>query len=181
MYAPAPTPTFGGGSSILVGGSVDTSAEQLRQQRATPADASSSVSAVSEKKQQQRHPTVGELPLMQLYDPFFVSSTPMHYPLGGRAAASAPPAAAAASDPLLRFTVTVASISFEAGSLEPVEGTISLVDIGSNRRRLSAGPYTSHLFQLNCKSLVAACRSLSQVIPEPTEGIQPHNSKMVSE
>jgi len=100
---------------------------------------------------------VGELPLMQLYDPLY------SFAVGGTStapvAASAPYSArpplsrsalttpsSSSSDGMLRFTVTVSSVAFElTGSLEAVEGTLSLVDIGGGglggphgvRRRLS--------------------------------------------
>jgi hypothetical protein len=94
---------------------------------------------------EKRLPSVGELPLMQLYDPFFESGilAGLGAAAGGAPAAtgaasnytsaassaassvasspassrptSAGPAAAAAADATQRFTVTVASLAFEAG------------------------------------------------------------------
>jgi hypothetical protein len=97
------------------------------------------------------------LPLMQLYDPFYSPAVTTTGGGAGTAATAAAAAAAAATRPplpsssssssegVLRFSVTVSSVAFEAGSLEAVEGTLSLVDIGVNsfsashgaRRRLS--------------------------------------------
>ena len=74
-------------------------------------------------------PDVGALPLMRLCEPDY----------GARRGASAPPSphrasvddenAAAAEH---RFSITVRAVSFEAGALERVEGTIALVDLGQN-------------------------------------------------
>ena len=74
-------------------------------------------------------PDVGALPLMRLCEPDY----------GARRGASAPPSphrasvddenAAAAEH---WFSITVRAVSFEAGALERVEGTIALVDLGQN-------------------------------------------------
>lgn len=82
-------------------------------------------------------PDVGALPLMRLCEPDY----------GARRGASAPPSphrasvddenAAAAEH---RFSITVRAVSFEAGALERVEGTIALVDLGQNAFNTEHGP-----------------------------------------
>ena len=103
-----------------------------------------------------RPDAVARLPLMQLYDPTYKAKARSshgvaprspnvvgHHPKGGGvvvpnvgvSAAFAAAMTVASSDAPIKFSIRVASIAFEAGELEIVEGTMSIVDVSQGQRR----------------------------------------------
>ena len=68
---------------------------------------------------------VGRLPLMRAYDAEYAD--PTSSPRSVRPIHPIDP-----TDDVVRFTLTLASVEFEAGALEAVEGTMCLIDLGAN-------------------------------------------------